>query len=65
MKHGGKRAGAGRKIGYSAAVKKKRVSFALAPDCIEYLDTVKKPKVQVIEEGLRMHKEESEKKTDE
>lgn len=57
MKHGGKREGAGRKIGSFSETKKKKMAFALAQDVIEYLDTVEKPKAQVVEESLRMHRD--------
>lgn len=51
---GGKREGAGRKISESS---KKMVSFRLAPDVIEYLDSTGKTKALVVEEALRDHKE--------
>ncbi|HRB20944.1 MAG TPA: hypothetical protein PLB54_04410 [Nitrosomonas sp.] len=57
MNHGGKREGAGRKIGSLSKTKKKKMTFALAQDVIEYLDTVDKPKAQIVDEGLRMHRD--------
>ena len=51
---GGKREGAGRKWSEN---KKIRVSFSLAPDVVEYLNSrMDKPKAQVIEDGLRILK---------
>lgn len=55
MSHGGKREGSGRKR-LDSDVKKKMVSFRLAPDVLDYLDSSDKPKAQVIEEALRDHK---------
>lgn len=54
LKHGGKRAGAGRTRSDSS---KKMVSFRLAPDVIDYLNSADKPKAQVVEEALRDHRE--------
>ena len=51
MTKGGKREGSGRKRSDN---KKIRVSFSLAPDVIDYLNSrTDKPKAQVIEDGLR------------
>lgn len=52
---GGKREGSGRKRSDS---KKVRVSFSLAKDVIEYLDSASsiKSKAQIIEDALREHK---------
>lgn len=51
---GGKREGAGRKWSEN---KKIRVSFSLAPDVVEYLNSrMDKPKAQVIEDALRFFK---------
>ena len=48
---GGKREGAGRKWSEN---KKIRVSFSLAPDVVEYLNSrTDKPKAQVIEDAIR------------
>lgn len=57
MKHGGKREGAGRKIGSFAKTKKRKMTFSLAQDVVEYLETVEKPKAQVVEESLRKHRD--------
>ncbi len=51
---GGKRENAGRKS-IGGAVKK-RANFRLAPDIIEYLDSQSRPKIEIVEEALRMHK---------
>lgn len=52
--HGGKRTGSGRKRSDN---KKIRVSFSLAPDVVEYLNSrVDKPKAQFIEDALREQK---------
>ena len=54
MNHGGKRQGSGRKHSDN---KKIRVSFSLAPDVVEYLDSrTDKPKAQIIEDALREQK---------
>lgn len=54
ISHGGKRTGSGRKRSDN---KKIRVSFSLAPDVVEYLNSrVDKPKAQVIEDALREQK---------
>ena len=50
---GGKREGSGRKRLDS---KKRQVSFRLAVDVLEYLDSQDRPKTEVIEEALREHK---------
>lgn len=49
---GGKREGSGRKR-LDPVLKKKMVTFRLAPDVIEYLDSQDRPKSQVIEEAIR------------
>lgn len=50
-KRGGKREGAGRKRSDN---KKIRVSFSLAPDVVEYLNSrTDKPKAQIIEDAVR------------
>ena len=54
MKHGGRREGAGRKTSYTA---KKMVSFRLALDVLEYLESTGRIKTVVIEEALREHNE--------
>lgn len=54
--HGGKRPGSGRKK-LDPKLKKKMVTFRLAQDVVEYLNSCNKPKSQVIEEALRKHKE--------
>ena len=54
MNHGGKRTGSGRKRSDN---KKIRVSFSLAPDVVDYLNSrTDKPKAQVIEDALREQK---------
>ena len=54
MKKGGKREGSGRKRSEN---KKIRVSFSLAPDVVEYLNSrTDRPKAQVIEDALRVWK---------
>jgi len=51
-KPGGKREGSGRKRSEN---KKIRISFSLAHDVVDYLNSRKdKPKAQVIEDGLRL-----------
>lgn len=51
---GGKRTGSGRKHSDN---KKIRVSFSLAPDVVDYLNSrTDKPKAQVIEDALREQK---------
>lgn len=52
--HGGKREGAGRKTSEAA---KKMVSFRLAPDVLEYLESTGRAKAQVVEEALREHRD--------
>ncbi len=54
IKHGGKREGAGRKTSDSS---KRMVSFRLALDVLEYLESTGRIKTAVIEEALREHKE--------
>lgn len=49
---GGKRTGSGRKK-LDPQLKKKMVTFRLAPDVIEYLSTQGKPKSKIIEEAIR------------
>ena len=49
---GGKRAGSGRKR-LDSGLKKKMVTFRLAPDVIDYLDAQDRPKSQVIEDAIR------------
>lgn len=49
---GGKREGSGRKR-LDSELKKKMVTFRLAPDVIGYLDSQDRPKSQVIEEAIR------------
>lgn len=52
VNRGGKREGSGRKRSDN---KKIRVSFSLAPDVIDYLNSRNdKPKAQIIEDGLRL-----------
>lgn len=52
---GGKREGSGRKRSEN---KKIKVSYSLAPDVIDYLNSrTDKPKAQVIEDALRFFKE--------
>jgi len=52
QKRGGKREGSGRKRSEN---KKIRVSFSLAPDVVEYLNSrTDKPKSQVIEDAIRV-----------
>lgn len=54
ISHGGKREGSGRKHSDN---KKIRVSFSLAHDVVDYLNSrTDKPKAQIIEDALREHK---------
>lgn len=52
--HGGKRKGAGRK---TLDPSKKMVSFRLAHDVLEYLESTGRIKTVVIEEAVRAHRE--------
>lgn len=54
MNQGGRRAGAGRKTSEST---KKMVSFRLAHDVLEYLESTGGIKTVVIEEAVRAHRE--------
>ena len=54
MKRGGKREGAGRKVSESS---KKMVSFRLALDVVEYLDSVHIAKSHVVETAIREYKD--------
>lgn len=51
---GGKREGSGRPRSDSA---KKMVTFRLSLDVIEYLESCDRPKIEIVEEALREHKD--------
>lgn len=59
MSHGGKREGSGRKKSDNS---KKMVSFRLARDVVEYLDSVHIPKSHVVEDAIREYKSKREEK---